>query len=101
MIANQYHHSGELTTILLMPHHGSATSSSPIFLDAIKPKWAVAQAGYRNRYRHPNEKVLERYVEREIQILETVDTGAQIWEFKGKHWSRKDWRESQRRSWHQ
>jgi competence protein ComEC len=44
---------------------------------------------------------VERYVEREIPILETVHTGAQIWEFKGKQWSRKDWRESQRRSWHQ
>jgi competence protein ComEC len=86
---------------LLIPHHGSATSSSQIFLDAIKPQWAVAQAGYRNRYRHPNQKVVERYVEREIPILETVHTGAQIWEFKGRDWPRKDWRESQRRSWHQ
>jgi competence protein ComEC len=101
IIANEYKSSNELASILLMPHHGSATSSSQVFLDAIKPQWAVAQAGYRNRYRHPNQKVVERYIEREIPILETIHTGAQIWEFKGKDWSRKDWREIQRRSWHQ
>jgi competence protein ComEC len=91
----------DLMAVMLMPHHGSATSSSPNFLDAIAPRWAVVQAGYRNRYRHPNDRVVQRYVDREIPILETVKTGAQIWEFKDHSHTQSYWRELQRRTWHQ
>lgn len=101
IIANEYKRSDELASILLIPHHGSATSSSETFLDALQPNWAVAQAGYRNRYRHPNSKVVGRYVERGIPILETVHTGAQVWEFRGRELQRHHWRDLHRRSWHQ
>ncbi len=101
LIANEYKRLDKVASILLVPHHGSATSSSEIFLDALAPSWAVVQAGYRNRYKHPNKKVVERYVERQIPILESSQTGAQIWEFKNSGVSRKDWREVQRRTWHQ
>ncbi|MFM8462435.1 MAG: ComEC/Rec2 family competence protein, partial [Polynucleobacter victoriensis] len=101
IIANEYKRSEGLASILLIPHHGSATSSSETFLDALQPNWAVAQAGYRNRYRHPNAKVVGRYVERGIPILETVHTGAQVWEFRGRELQRHHWRDLHRRSWHQ
>jgi competence protein ComEC len=39
--------------VLLVPHHGSKTSSSGAFLDAVRPSVALAQAGYRNRFGHP------------------------------------------------
>ncbi|MFP5460590.1 MAG: DNA internalization-related competence protein ComEC/Rec2 [Gammaproteobacteria bacterium] len=55
--------------VLLAPHHGSRTSSSPAFLDAVAPELAVFQVGYRNRYRHPNPAVLERYRARGIGVL--------------------------------
>ncbi|HWS73931.1 MAG TPA: ComEC/Rec2 family competence protein, partial [Quisquiliibacterium sp.] len=55
--------------VLLAPHHGSRTSSTPAFLDAVAPGLAVFQVGYRNRYRHPNPLVLERYRERGIAVL--------------------------------
>jgi competence protein ComEC len=55
--------------VLLAPHHGSRTSSSPAFLDAVAPQLAVFQVGYRNRYRHPNPAVLERYLARGIGVL--------------------------------
>jgi competence protein ComEC len=55
--------------VLLAPHHGSTTSSTPAFLDAVAPAVAIFQVGYRNRYRHPNPKVLDRYIERGIEIL--------------------------------
>lgn len=100
-IANKYKPLSELASILLIPHHGSATSSSSDFLDAIQPRWAVVQAGYRNRYRHPNSKVVQRYVQREIPILETVHTGSQVWEFRGKEMWKSHWRDLQKRSWHQ
>jgi competence protein ComEC len=100
-ISNNYIPPPDLMAVMLMPHHGSATSSSSNFLDAIAPRWAVVQAGYRNRYRHPNDRVVQRYIDREIPILETVKTGAQIWEFKDHSHTQSYWREVQRRTWHQ
>ena len=64
---------------LLMPHHGSKTSSSAVFLDAVKPQFALAQAGYRNRFGHPVATVLERYRERGIQIVKSPTCGAAMW----------------------
>lgn len=62
--------------VLLAPHHGSRTSSTAEFLDAVKPRTAIFQVGYRNRYRHPNPVVLERYVERDVEILRSDAHGA-------------------------
>ncbi|HEY2929716.1 ComEC/Rec2 family competence protein, partial [Piscinibacter sp.] len=39
--------------VLVVPHHGSKTSSTAAFLDAVQPRDAVFQAGYRNRFGHP------------------------------------------------
>lgn len=64
---------------LLMPHHGSKTSSSGSFLDAVQPRVALAQAGYRNRYAHPAPAVMARYREREIQVLQSPACGAAGW----------------------
>ncbi len=64
---------------LLMPHHGSKTSSSAAFLDAVKPQFALAQSGYRNRFNHPVESVLERYRERGIRIVKSPACGAATW----------------------
>lgn len=47
--------------VLLAPHHGSRTSSTPLFLDAVRPQVAVVQAGYRNRFGHPADEVVARY----------------------------------------
>jgi competence protein ComEC len=63
-------------TVLLAPHHGSGTSSTPDFLDAVAPKIAVFQVGYRNRYRHPKPQVEARYTERGIQRLRSDQDGA-------------------------
>ena len=62
--------------VLMMPHHGSLTSSSPEFIDAVAPKLAVINAGYRNRFGHPREGVLSRYVDRNIPVLRTDWHGA-------------------------
>ncbi|HKO87408.1 MAG TPA: DNA internalization-related competence protein ComEC/Rec2, partial [Burkholderiales bacterium] len=47
--------------VLLMPHHGSNTSSTAAFVSAVKPQHVVAAAGYRNRFGHPRAEVLARY----------------------------------------
>ena len=65
--------------VLIAPHHGSRTSSSAVFLDAVAPKIAVFQAGYRNRFGHPAADVLERYRTRGIAIVASPACGAWQW----------------------
>ena len=67
------------STVLLVPHHGSKTSSSAAFLDAVQPQLAVVQAGYRNRFGHPAASVVERYDERRIKVIDTAHCGALQW----------------------
>jgi competence protein ComEC len=65
--------------VLLVPHHGSKTSSSAAFLDAVRPSFAIVQAGYRNRFGHPAAPVLERYRERGIAVIDSPRCGAAWW----------------------
>jgi competence protein ComEC len=65
--------------VLLVPHHGSKTSSSAEFLDAVKPQLAVVQAGYRNRFGHPVASVVARYNDRHIKVIDTAHCGALSW----------------------
>ena len=65
--------------MLLIPHHGSKTSSSAPFLDAVRPRLGLVQAGYRNRFGHPAEPVLQRLRERDITVLESARCGAAHW----------------------
>ncbi len=62
--------------VLLVPHHGSRSSSSAEFLAAVNPRAAVVPAGYRNRFGHPSPEVLERYREIGAQVLRTDTDGA-------------------------
>jgi competence protein ComEC len=62
--------------VLLVPHHGSKTSSSTEFLAAVAPRWAVVPAGYRNRFGHPTREVLERYRAAGVRVLRTDLDGA-------------------------
>ena len=64
------------STILLAPHHGSGTSSTPAFLNAVQPEIALFQIGYRNRYRHPKAEVFERYGRLGIRRIRSDDSGA-------------------------
>jgi competence protein ComEC len=65
---------------LLVPHHGSKTSSSALFLDAVQPQLALAQAGYRNRFGHPVDSVVARYEERGIRLMRSPQCGAATWQ---------------------
>ncbi len=64
---------------LLVPHHGSKTSSSPAFLDAVRPRLGLVQAGWRNRFGHPAPEVVQRYQERGIALAQTPLCGAARW----------------------
>ena len=64
------------TDVLLVPHHGSRTSSTEEFIAALAPRWAVVPAGYRNRFGHPARDVLERYERAGVGVLRTDRDGA-------------------------
>jgi competence protein ComEC len=85
--------------LLLVPHHGSKTSSTPVFLDAVQPRYAVIQTGYRNRYGHPAEPVQARYRERGIVMLDSPHCGALTWRSaEAEKWTCQ--RDQARRYWH-
>ena len=65
--------------VVLVPHHGSKTSSTGVFIDAVSPRWALVQSGYRNRYGHPAAPVVERYRARGIALLDSPHCGAMHW----------------------
>jgi competence protein ComEC len=87
------------STMLLVPHHGSKTSSSTTFLDAVQPQYAIVQAGYRNRFGHPAAGVLERYNERNIKVIDTAHCGALLWSSSAPNETRCQ-REIGKRYWH-
>jgi competence protein ComEC len=64
--------------VLLVPHHGSGTSSTLAFLQAVRPGIAVFQVGYRNRFHHPKAEVYERYGTLGAERLRTDEAGALI-----------------------
>ena len=85
--------------VLLAPHHGSGTSSSPAFLAAVQPSLGVFQVGYRNRYRHPKLEVYERYGTLGIRRLRTDESGAILLDF-GTTLTVREHRREQARYWH-
>ncbi|KQV80812.1 competence protein ComEC [Massilia sp. Root351] len=70
--------------VLLAPHHGSGTSSTPAFLAAVRPGYAIFQVGYRNRYHHPQAQVYRRYGSLAAHRLRTDESGAITLVFGGR-----------------
>jgi competence protein ComEC len=66
--------------VLLVPHHGSKTSSSAAFLQAVQPTLALVQAGYRNRFGHPATVVVEGYRRENILLIDSPHCGAFVWQ---------------------
>jgi competence protein ComEC len=62
--------------VLFVPNHGSKTSSSESFIDAVAPKIAIFQLGFRNRFKYPDLNVLHRYERQNIAIYRTDESGA-------------------------
>jgi competence protein ComEC len=82
--------------MMLVPHHGSRTSSTEAWLDAVQPRVAMVQAGYRSRYGHPAQEVLARYQARGIMLVRSDRCGAWTW-LDGSFECARD---SRRRYWH-
>ncbi|NBW51169.1 MAG: DNA internalization-related competence protein ComEC/Rec2 [Betaproteobacteria bacterium] len=79
MVGDRYTASKLRADVLLVPHHGSKTSSTPEFLQAVQPRHALVQAGYRNRYGHPAVPVLERYAALGTHLVLSPRCGAARW----------------------
>jgi len=87
--------------ILIAPHHGSKTSSSREFIDAVSPRLVLIANGYRNRYRFPHESVINRYQQIGAKWLETQHSGAISILVTPERLSEPViWREERRRYWH-
>ena len=84
--------------VLLVPHHGSGSSSSMLFLKSVRPTWAIVQAGRHNRYGHPAPAAMARYAEQGIEVVRTSQCGAWHWQSAGESpWCARDRRV---RYWH-
>jgi competence protein ComEC len=62
--------------VVLAPHHGSNTSSSPEWVAGLAPDLVLFSAGYRHRYGHPHPDVVSRYRAAGSQLLNTATSGA-------------------------
>jgi len=88
---------GLRSQVLLVPHHGRKTSSSEAILEAVAPRTAVVQAGYRSRFGHPAPEVVGRYRALGVELQRSDACGAWLWDAQGGAQSQ---RESARRYWH-
>jgi competence protein ComEC len=62
--------------VLVAPHHGSKTSSTAGFLQAVQPDYVLIPAGYRNQFGHPHRDVLARYRQVDAVWLNNAENGA-------------------------
>ena len=70
--------------LLKIGHHGSLTSSSPEFLEAVKPSFAVVSVGLYNSFKHPRPEVMQRYAEAHVETFRTDLVGAVSFYLDGK-----------------
>jgi len=61
--------------VLKAPHHGSRTSSTEAFVNAVNPRYAVISVGERSRFGHPHATVVERYTAHGVNLLQTGCNG--------------------------
>ncbi len=93
-------HRGRLAAdILVAPHHGSKTSSHDDFVDAVRPAQVLFPVGYRNRFRHPNPVVVERYAATGAQLYDSASAGALEFQLDAQGIRHSAYRESHRRYW--
>lgn len=88
--------------VVIVPHHGSRTSSSAPFVDSVQPAIAIVSAGYANRWGFPKPRVVERWQGSGAAVLSTADAGAVFFRLcaTGGVVELRQEREQRRRFWH-
>jgi len=66
----------DAVSVVLIPHHGSLTSSSPSFVNRLRPNIAIASTGYNNRWGFPKDRVRQRWEGVGARVLDTGMSGA-------------------------
>jgi competence protein ComEC len=93
-------HRDELpAALLVVPHHGSKTSSTNEFVAAVRPDYAVFTAGYRNRFGHPKRKIVRRYADSGAALLRSDEDGAILVEMNAGGLQVERYRKTHRRYW--
>lgn len=88
------------TDVVIVPHHGSRTSSSAALVAALQPRFALASVGYRNRWDLPKAEVVERWRAVGARTLTTAASGAIEIEFESGEPPRvREYRRSHRKYW--
>ena len=85
--------------LLVVPHHGSKTSSGKEFIAAVKPGYAVFTVGYRNRFGHPKQKIVQRYADSGAQLLRSDEDGAILGEMNANGLQVERYRKTHRHYW--
>ncbi|HEY5139239.1 MAG TPA: DNA internalization-related competence protein ComEC/Rec2, partial [Methylococcales bacterium] len=85
--------------VLIAPHHGSKTSSSPKFLQAIQPEYVLIPSGYRNQFGHPHQDVLARYKQIKAKWLSSADSGAITIKVEDGLWAVQPMRDTESKYW--
>jgi competence protein ComEC len=75
----------EPVDVLVLPHHGSKTSSTAAFIEALHPRRGVISSGYRNRFGHPSPVVVQRYREAGVALDSTIPGGTLVYEWMPGH----------------
>jgi competence protein ComEC len=70
--------------LLKIGHHGSLTSSSPEFLEAVQPRFAVVSVGMYNTFKHPRSEVMQRFADLHVETYRTDLAGAVSFYLDGK-----------------
>jgi len=82
--------------VMVVPHHGSLTSSSTEFIQAVAPKQVIFTSGFLNRWKFPREKIIERYRRSGALLhntavsgavaIECDETGCRVDRYRHQHW---------------
>lgn len=86
--------------VLVAPHHGSASSSSPGFIEAVGARYVLISAGYRNRFGLPNQDIIARYRATGAIPLSTVRSGTITLDFRATGIGILEYRRAAGRFWH-
>jgi competence protein ComEC len=91
---------GLYSDIIVVPHHGSKTSSTVDFVQAVGAKQAIFTVGYLNRFKHPKPEVAQRYAAIGSSMYRSDRAGAILLSFNAEHSAQdQQWRMSHRKYW--
>jgi len=86
-------------TLLVAPHHGSKSSSSAAFVNAVAPRYVVFTSGYRNRFNHPHPDIWQRYGDSRAERMRSDADGAILFDMNAQGLQTERHRQTHRHYW--